>query len=116
MGVYFSGQSTALAFSFASSEFEVVEIAQRVPLLSLTTRLPGFTKATQAANYYFWLQELQGTIRETKENREKGPEQGCQSYDMENVHFSYPLAADNRVLDGVTLSVSIACSIRHGRN
>ncbi|PKS05475.1 hypothetical protein jhhlp_008852 [Lomentospora prolificans] len=83
MGVYFSGQSTALAFSFASS----------------------FTKATQAANYYFWLQELQGTIRETKENREKGPEQGCQSYDMENVHFSYPLAADNRVLDGVTLSI-----------
>ncbi|CAM1503728.1 Fc.00g013190.m01.CDS01, partial [Cosmosporella sp. VM-42] len=83
MGVYFSGQATALAFSFASS----------------------FTKANQAVNYYFWLGGLDGTIRETDENRKKGPEHGCCSYDFQDVQFSYPLAPDNRVLKGVSLSI-----------
>ncbi|KFA70912.1 hypothetical protein S40288_10162 [Stachybotrys chartarum IBT 40288] len=83
MGLYFSGQATALAFSFASS----------------------FTKANQAANYYFWLKDLNGTIRETDDNREKGPEHNCSSYDFQDVKFSYPLAPDNRVLKGVSLSI-----------
>ncbi|KAL4961198.1 ABC transporter ATP-binding protein [Aspergillus stella-maris] len=84
MGVYFSGQATALAFSFASS----------------------FTKANQAANYYFWLRGLEGTILETDDNREKGPYNGCTSYDFQDVQFSYPLAPDNRVLKGISLSVN----------
>ncbi|KAL4795270.1 P-loop containing nucleoside triphosphate hydrolase protein [Aspergillus venezuelensis] len=83
MGVYFSGQATALAFSFASS----------------------FTKANQAANYYFWLQGLEGTIRETDDNRKKGPVNGCTSYDFQDVRFSYPLAPNNKVLKGVSLSI-----------
>ncbi|RYP13828.1 hypothetical protein DL765_006700 [Monosporascus sp. GIB2] len=83
MGVYFSGQATALAFSFASS----------------------FTKANQAINYYFWLDGLDGTIRETDDNRKEGPEHGCRSYDFQDVQFSYPLAPDNRVLKGVSLSI-----------
>ncbi|KAH8429403.1 ABC transporter ATP-binding protein [Aspergillus melleus] len=86
MGVYFSGQATALAFSFASS----------------------FTKANQAANYYFWLDDLEGTIRETDGNRKEGPAYGCRSYDFQDVHFSYPLAPNTQVLKGVSLS------IRHG--
>ncbi|KEZ39827.1 Multidrug resistance protein 1, 2, 3 (P glycoprotein 1, 2, 3) [Scedosporium apiospermum] len=83
MGVYFSGQATALAFSFASS----------------------FTNANQAANYYFWLAGLNGTIRETDDSRKKGPESGCRSYDFQDVNFSYPLAPDNQVLKGVSLSI-----------
>ncbi|KAL4881827.1 P-loop containing nucleoside triphosphate hydrolase protein [Aspergillus karnatakaensis] len=83
MGVYFSGQATALAFSFAGS----------------------FTKANQAANYYFWLEGLRGTISETDENRDKGPEDGCTSYGFNDVHFSYPLAPDTRVLKGISLSI-----------
>ncbi|KAL4995083.1 P-loop containing nucleoside triphosphate hydrolase protein [Aspergillus recurvatus] len=83
MGVYFSGQATALAFSFASS----------------------FTKANQAANYYFWLDGLEGTIRETDDNRNEAPEHGCRSIDFQDVHFSYPLAPDNRVLKGVSLTI-----------
>ncbi|KAL6233420.1 hypothetical protein BDW75DRAFT_252061 [Aspergillus navahoensis] len=83
MGVYFSGQATALAFSFASS----------------------FTKANQAANYYFWLNKLDGTICETDDNRNESPGHGCRSIDFQDVHFSYPLAPDNRVLKGVSLSV-----------
>lgn len=35
-----------------------------------------------------------------------GPENGCRSYDLQGVEFSYPLAPDNRVLKGVSLSVS----------
>ncbi|RSL97764.1 hypothetical protein CEP52_010719 [Fusarium oligoseptatum] len=66
----------------------------------------GFTKANQAANYYFWLKELEPTIRETDENKEKGPANGCRSYDFEDVQFSYPLAPDNRVLKGVSLQIN----------
>ncbi|EAW17072.1 ABC transporter ATP-binding protein [Aspergillus fischeri NRRL 181] len=83
MGVYFSGQATALAFSFASS----------------------FTKANQAANYYFWLDRLDGTIREMDSNRTEGPKDGCRSYDLQDVQFAYPLAPENRVLKGVSLSI-----------
>ncbi|KAL4984248.1 P-loop containing nucleoside triphosphate hydrolase protein [Aspergillus falconensis] len=83
MGVYFSGQATALAFGFASS----------------------FTKANQAANYYFWLDRLDGSIRETDDNRNESPEHGCRSIDFQDVDFSYPLAPDNRVLKGVSLSI-----------
>ncbi|RDW93601.1 ABC transporter ATP-binding protein [Aspergillus mulundensis] len=83
MGVYFSGQASALAFSFASS----------------------FTKANQAANYYFWLDELDGTIRETDDNRNEGPKDGCRSIDIQDVEFAYPLAPENKVLKGVSLSI-----------
>ncbi|SPO04683.1 probable ABC multidrug transporter [Cephalotrichum gorgonifer] len=83
MGVYFSGQATALAFSFASS----------------------FTKANQAANYYFWLDELDGTIQVTDDNQRKGPVDGCRSYNFQDVQFSYPLAPGNRVLKGISLSI-----------
>ncbi|KAE8416741.1 P-loop containing nucleoside triphosphate hydrolase protein [Aspergillus pseudocaelatus] len=83
MGVYFSGQATALAFSFASS----------------------LTKANQAANYYLWLKGLDGTIRETDDNRKEGPKHRCRSYDFHDVQFSYPLAPENRVLKGVSLSI-----------
>lgn len=68
----------------------------------------GFTKANQATNYYFWLKELEPTIRETEENKEKGPTNGCRSYDFDDVQFSYPLAPDNRVLKGVSLKVRAA--------
>ncbi|KAH8651066.1 multidrug resistance protein 1, 2, 3 [Xylariales sp. PMI_506] len=83
MGVYFSGQATALAFTFASS----------------------FAKANQAANYYFWLEGLNGTIHETEDNCKNKPEHGCRSYDLQDVQFSYPLAPDNRILKGVSLSI-----------
>ncbi|KAI1073610.1 P-loop containing nucleoside triphosphate hydrolase protein [Whalleya microplaca] len=83
LGVYFSGQAAGQLFSFASS----------------------FTKANEAANYYFWLSGLQATIRETDENCEIGPSNGCKSYDFNDVQFSYPLAPDTRVLKGVTLSI-----------
>ncbi|KAH7011256.1 ATP-binding cassette multidrug transport protein [Ilyonectria destructans] len=83
MGVYFCGQATGQMFSFVSS----------------------FTKACQAANYYFWLQELQPTIRETDDNRDNGPKNNCSSIGFQDVKFSYPLAPDNQVLKGISLQI-----------
>ncbi|WYZ42253.1 hypothetical protein EsH8_V_001148 [Colletotrichum jinshuiense] len=83
MGVFFSGQAAGTIFSFSSS----------------------FTKANSAANYYFWLLGLQPTIQETDENKDKGPEDGCNSIGFQDVQFSYPLSPDKRVLKGVSLTI-----------
>ncbi|RMJ20281.1 hypothetical protein CDV36_000007 [Fusarium kuroshium] len=83
MGVYFSGQAGSQLFSLSSS----------------------FSKANSAANYYFWLTGLDPTIRETEENKDKGPSQGCKSIDFRHVQFSYPLAPNNRILKGVSLTI-----------
>ncbi|KAL7619853.1 hypothetical protein AAE478_010398 [Parahypoxylon ruwenzoriense] len=88
MGVYFSGQTSAQLFGFASK------------MLYL-----GFTKANEALNYYFWLCNLQPTIQETDENRNHGPKDDDNSIQFDNIRFSYPLAPDNRVLKGVSLEI-----------
>ncbi|GAB1195064.1 hypothetical protein APSETT444_004318 [Aspergillus pseudonomiae] len=76
MGVYFSGQGAGQLFSFSSS----------------------FTKANEAANYYFWLTNLSPMIQETKENRGNGPSNQCQAIDFQDIQFSYPLAPETRIL------------------
>ncbi|KAF5579815.1 multidrug resistance 3 (p glycoprotein 3) [Fusarium pseudocircinatum] len=83
LGVFFSGQAAGTIFSFSSS----------------------FTKANSAANYYFWLNALQPIIRDTYDNREKGPANGGSSIDFQNVHFSYPLAPEKRVIRGLSLCI-----------
>ncbi|GKT61374.1 ABC multidrug exporter [Colletotrichum tofieldiae] len=83
MGVYFSGQATSQLFVFAGN----------------------FTKGHKAANYYFWISALEPTIQDTPENSGKGPEDGCKSFDLENVQFAYPLAPQNRVLKGISLTI-----------
>jgi ATP-binding cassette, subfamily B (MDR/TAP), member 1 len=82
LGVFFSGQQTSILFGFASS----------------------MTKATNAANYLFWLEQLNPSIRETDENRANGPE-GFQSLDVDKVQFSYPLRPDAPVLRGINLKI-----------
>ncbi|KAI5460121.1 P-loop containing nucleoside triphosphate hydrolase protein [Mariannaea sp. PMI_226] len=83
MGVYFSAQATSQVFQYANS----------------------FTKANQAANYYFWLTGLVPTVQETDENKDIGPEKSCSSYSFQDVQFTYPLAPDNRVLKEVSLEI-----------
>ncbi|KAH7165052.1 multidrug resistance protein 1, 2, 3 [Fusarium sp. MPI-SDFR-AT-0072] len=83
LGVFFSGQAAGTIFSFSSS----------------------FTKANSAANYYFWLTCLQPIIRDTDDNREKGPANGGSSIDFQNIQFSYPLAPEKRVLKGLSLTI-----------
>ncbi|THW35964.1 ATP-binding cassette multidrug transport protein [Aureobasidium pullulans] len=84
MAVYFSGQGCATTLTFASS----------------------FTKANAAANYFFWLCDIKPTVRETDQNKDLVPLNGCTSYDFDNVQFAYPLAPDTPVLKGVSLTIN----------
>ncbi|KAJ4025753.1 hypothetical protein NW752_003229 [Fusarium irregulare] len=65
----------------------------------------GFTKANSAANYYFWLTNLQPLIRETEQTRDKGPASDCTSIDFQDVQFSYPLAPEKQVIKGLDLTI-----------
>lgn len=67
--------------------------------------IPGMSKATNAANYIFWLEQLEPTIRETEENRESGPGD-FKSLELDNLQFSYPMRPNARVLRGIDLHVS----------
>ncbi|KAH6840670.1 P-loop containing nucleoside triphosphate hydrolase protein [Chaetomium sp. MPI-CAGE-AT-0009] len=83
MAVYFSGLAAGMLFSFSTS----------------------YTRANEAANYYFWLSDLQPTITETSENRDQGPGSACSSYTLQDVQFAYPLAPNNRVLKGISMNI-----------
>ncbi|CAG7979770.1 unnamed protein product [Penicillium salamii] len=80
--VFFSGQQASILFGFASS----------------------MTKATSAANYIFWLEQLQPSIRETAENRDVGPAD-FKNVNLEKLEFSYPLRQHIPVLRGVNLEI-----------
>ena len=63
------------------------------------------TKATNAANYLFWLEQLQPTIRETERNVNTVPT--CfDSVEMDHVQFSYPMRPRARILRDINLKVS----------
>ncbi|KAL2195310.1 ABC transporter [Corynascus similis CBS 632.67] len=83
MGVFFSGQATAQMFQFSTS----------------------ITNGKNSANYMFWLAELQPTVRETDENRDKAPKSGGHIA-LDNVRFSYPLRPDAMVLRGLDLEIT----------
>ncbi|KAL2158091.1 hypothetical protein VTH06DRAFT_4659 [Thermothelomyces fergusii] len=83
MGVFFAGQATAQMFQFSTS----------------------ITNAKNAANYMFWLSDLQPTVRETDENRDKGPKSGG-PISLEDVRFAYPLRPDSMVLRGLNLEIA----------
>ena len=68
------------------------------------------TKATNAANYLFWLDALQPTIRETDQNRQIGPD-SLGSLALEKVEFSYPMRPEARILRGIDLHVSLLSSL-----
>jgi ABC-type multidrug transport system fused ATPase/permease subunit len=50
--------------------------------------------------------DLKPSIAETSENAEKGPAEGCSSYEFDEVNFAYPLAPNNRVLKDISVKVS----------
>ncbi|KAK2596218.1 hypothetical protein QQS21_006366 [Conoideocrella luteorostrata] len=82
MGVFFSGQATSLLFQFSTS----------------------MTKGKNAANYIFWLHELQPIVQETPDNANKAPKSGGPIV-LDHVRFSYPLRPDTQVLRGVDLEI-----------
>lgn len=50
--------------------------------------------------------DLEGTVRETDQNKDVVPATGCSSFELDNVQFAHPLAPDNRVLKGVSLTIN----------
>lgn len=103
MGVYFSGMAAGTLFSFAGSKSNS---SLDPPTVLLTSVAKGFTRGIQAANYYFWLSSLEPTMAETEANMVSGPPDGCRTYELKDLQFSYPLAPDNKVLNGVSMEVS----------
>ena len=63
------------------------------------------TKGKNAANYIFWLRNLQPTVQETPENHDAGPKSGGPMA-LDSVRFAYPLRPDTAVLRGVDLEAS----------
>ncbi|KAG5958942.1 hypothetical protein E4U58_005183 [Claviceps cyperi] len=82
MGVFYAGQATAQLFMFSTS----------------------MTKGKNAANYIFWLRQLQPSVAETFENADKGPKSGG-PVELNSVRFSYPLRPDTQVLRGIDLEI-----------
>ncbi|WQF79623.1 Putative Type 1 protein exporter [Colletotrichum destructivum] len=83
MGTFFSGQAASQLFQYSSS----------------------MTKGINAANYLFWLHDLQPTIQETPQNRDAAPEAGS-ALGFEQLRFSYPLRPETHVLRGLDLEIS----------
>ncbi|KAI9149936.1 Leptomycin B resistance protein pmd1 [Paramyrothecium foliicola] len=82
LAVFFSGQQASILFGFSSS----------------------MTKAVNAANYMFWISQLEPSIKETPENSGCGPTNHA-LLELDHVQFSYPLRPQTKVLRGVDLSV-----------
>ncbi|KAG6006479.1 hypothetical protein E4U21_007023 [Claviceps maximensis] len=82
MGVFYAGQATSQLSLFSTS----------------------MTKGKNAANYIFWLHQLQPTVAETSENTNKGPKTGGPIV-LDHVRFSYPLRPDSQVLRGIDLEI-----------
>jgi len=72
-------------------------------LLSADTTA-GMSKGVNAANYVFWLSQLQPTVRRTDENRDASPASGG-PIELDSVRFSYPLRPEAVVLKGIDLTV-----------
>ncbi|KAJ5344598.1 multidrug resistance protein 1 2 3 (p glycoprotein 1 2 3) [Penicillium brevicompactum] len=82
LGVFFSGQSASQLFQFSTS----------------------ITKGVNAANYLFWLNDLQKTARERDESRKEGPG-AVNALDLDKIKFSYPRRPKVPVLNGLDLSM-----------
>ncbi|GKT40883.1 leptomycin B resistance protein pmd1 [Colletotrichum spaethianum] len=82
MGTFFSGQAASQLFQYSSS----------------------MTKGINAANYLFWLHDLQPTIQETPQNRDAAPKAGNE-LGFDQLRFSYPLRPEAHVLRGIDLEI-----------
>lgn len=83
ISVVFGGQAAAQFFGYTTS----------------------ITKAKGAANYLFWLRTVVPSIRETNENRDKGPSGDDVSIGLDNVEFRYAQRASTRVLRNISMKI-----------
>lgn len=69
------------------------------------TYTTSLTKARGSANYMFWLRSIKGNIRETEENRDRGPSRGDVAVGVENVEFRYRQRSAVKVLRGISFKI-----------
>ena len=62
------------------------------------------SKGVNAANYAFWLSELQPTVQPTPSNHDNSPPSNC-PISFDNIHFSYPMRPDTAVLKGIDITI-----------
>ena len=106
LAVFFSGQQASILFGFAGSKLRGSSAAMHEVGTDIS---PGMTKACSAVNYLFWLEELEPTIKENDINRKNIPT-NFQSLHVNEVHFSYPMRPDTRILKGVNVKVRVYSS------
>jgi ATP-binding cassette subfamily B (MDR/TAP) protein 1 len=82
LGVFFSGQASSQIFQFSTS----------------------ITKGVNAANYIFWLHQLEPTVRVTPDNHDNEPT-STSPINVDNIRFAYPLRPAAPVLRGVNIKV-----------
>lgn len=82
ISVIFGGQAAAQFFAYTTS----------------------ITKAATGANYFFWLRTIKADIRETDQNRDKGPPDDGR-VGVENVEFRYKQRDASRVLRGISMQI-----------
>ncbi|KAL2851196.1 multidrug resistance protein 1, 2, 3 [Aspergillus pseudoustus] len=82
LGVFFSAQSASQLFQFSTS----------------------ITSGVNAANYLFWLNDLQKIVQKRDGSREQGPG-AVHTLDLDKVKFSYPRRPEIPILKGLDLSV-----------
>lgn len=83
ISVVFGGQAAAQFFTWTSS----------------------ITKAEGSANYILWLRSVKANIRETQENRDRGPSGDDVSIGVEKVEFRYKQRGTAKVLRGISMKI-----------
>ena len=106
LGFWYGSQLVAKG-EYTISQFFVIFIAVifggqgAAQFFSYTTSI---TKAKVAANYIFWLRTIKANIRETDENRDRGPS-GDGAIGVENIEFRYKQRDASKVLRGISLKI-----------
>ncbi|KAK3686424.1 hypothetical protein LTR37_019812 [Vermiconidia calcicola] len=83
IAILFGGQAAAQFFQYTTS----------------------ITKAKGSANYILWLRTVKAEIRESEENRDRGPSGEDVAIEVENVEFRYKQRGSAKVLRDISLKI-----------
>lgn len=75
------------------------------------TYTTSITKAKGGANYLLWLRTVRTNIRETVDNRDRGPSEKDVSVGFENVDFQYKQRGSAKVLRGISMQIEPGTSV-----
>jgi ATP-binding cassette subfamily B (MDR/TAP) protein 1 len=105
---FWYGSTLIASGEYTSTQFFVVFLAivfggqGAAQFFGYTTSI---TRAKVAANYMFWLRQLQPEIRETNGNRDIGPSGDDGAVAFDKVEFQYKQRNASKVLHGISLTI-----------